>query len=171
MEVERIFGHAPNDFTTIAQAQKDFYIAIYTLPHLHSAYRNMAELWRRFGNDEMAVRLLTSVLHAKPDPLTEQQRAVHCRGCASPRSRRHRPNGPGPARSPRILILTHDYSDYGMDNAITTACARSLATNTLPSSLGRPTLHGERTDEAANYPCVFDYPGRAETGRVSGKGA
>ena len=160
-QIETVFGHPPNDFALLVQAQKDFYIAIYTLPELHAAYRNMAELWRRFGYEAMGARLLRSVLHAKNDPATRAMLETFSNAREN-HPYETTPVWTGTRRLPRILIITHDYSDYGMDTLYDGLCS-VLGADHVVEFPWKPTLHGQRIETAANYPCVFDYPGEPRT--------
>jgi len=139
-------------------ARKEFQIAVHSQPLLHAAYRRQAALWHHFGEDDLAARLLRSVCHVKDDP---ESRAL----LETLNARRHihvetetAPVWSAARRNPRILAITHDNSDYGMDSLYDGLC-RVLGNENVVEFPWKPTLHGQSPETELNYPCVFDYPG------------
>jgi hypothetical protein len=55
-------------------------------------------------------------------------------------------------------MLTHDFSDYGMDTLYDGLC-QVLGAENVVEYPWKPTLHGLDKDAAVNYPCWFTYPG------------
>jgi hypothetical protein len=60
-------------------------------------------------------------------------------------------------RAPRILVLTHDRSDYGMDTLYDGLC-RLIGTDNVLEYPWKPTLHGRSREAAQDYPCFFNHP-------------
>ncbi|MCC6486418.1 MAG: glycosyltransferase family 1 protein [Candidatus Hydrogenedentes bacterium] len=142
----------------LSRAKKEFQIAIHTLPRCHSAYRMQAEIWRHYGREDLGVRLLRSVCHVEAD--TETQTLLESMRPAAPPAAPEDdvPEWTGSRRKPRILVITHDQSDYGMDSLYDGLCTVLGAENVLEYPW-KGTLHGQTPEAALNYPCVFDYPG------------
>jgi hypothetical protein len=151
-----------------ATAQEAFYRAVARKPRLHLLYQCQAQLWRRVGNDDMAARLLRSILHVAPDEETARQLSQ----CESEsvrqigQIRRIGQIGPieesGPvslARPPRILFITHPRPHYGLDVLYDGLCTLLSASN-VTEFPWKPSLHGQPPTEMAHYPCVFNRPGR-----------
>ncbi len=143
------------------RAQKEFYTAVYVFPELSEVYQCQAEFWRLLGNDDMAARLLRSIQHAAPDEQAAQ-RLLRCR----PEAVRRTPEPPPPEWSgtwrPRILIVTHRHSDYGMDTLCHGLCL-VLGDEHVVEYPWKPTLHGARPEDAGAYPCVFNHAGESRT--------
>jgi hypothetical protein len=158
MELQPPDNRPGPDSALFMRAQKDFYTIIHLKPLLHPAWRTHAQLWRAFGNDAMAARLLRSVLHVQEDPVTRQ--LLNTFDSTRPVSRvpETAPIWSGCSRPPRILVITHDNSDYGMDSLYDGLCT-VLGPQNVVEFPWKGTLHGRDTEAAQNYPCVFDYPG------------
>ena len=137
-------------------ARKEFQLTVHAQPLLHVAYRRQAALWHHFGRDDLAVRLLQSVCHVQDDP--ESRALLQCLDVTSPVDaiREFAPSWTGTRRPPRILVITHDNSDYGMDSLFDGLC-RVLGSENVLEFPWKPTLHGQTPEAALNYPCVFDY--------------
>ena len=129
-------------------------------PHWHSTYHLHAELWNHLGRDDMAARLLRSLQSAVPNPETQRLLDYYERRSA-PALRTHGDDLPfwqSTGHTPRILVLTHDFSDYGMDTLYHGLCTL-LGKDHVVEFPWKPTLHNQKVDTANNYPCVFDYAG------------
>jgi hypothetical protein len=139
-------------------ARKEFQIAVHSEPLLHAAYRRQAALLHHFGNDALAARLLRSVCHVQDDP--ESRLLLGCLDTEPrvPAKPEIVPLWSGSRRAPRILVITHDNSDYGMDSLYDGLC-RVIGSENVVEFPWKPTLHGQTPEAALNYPCVFDYPG------------
>ncbi|HRK35608.1 MAG TPA: glycosyltransferase [Candidatus Hydrogenedentes bacterium] len=143
-------------------AQKEFHVAVHAWPRRHELYREHAAIWRRFGNDDYAARLLRSVLHVAEDDATRSALA-RCApvNTVQPTVETLR-EWTGNKKAPRVLVLTHHASDYGMDS-LYDGLSQVLGFENVVEYPWKPTLHG--LDEAATlkYPCWFDYPGTARS--------
>jgi hypothetical protein len=140
-----------------ATAQEAFYRAVARMPRLHMLYRCQAQLWRRVGNDNMAARLLRSILYVSPDEETAAQLG-QVRPVRSVRSVRSVRQISEP-RQPRILFITHPRPHYGLDVLYDGLCT-VLGANNVTEFPWKPSLHGQPPKEMAHYPCVFNRPGR-----------
>ncbi len=147
------------------RAQTAFYRAIYIDPCRREAYRFHAEFWRRLGRDDMAARLLRSILYAAPDPacrrLLETCR-VSAPGAhetpiednASREFHTWREDG----RPPRLLVLTIPGYDPGMDVLFDGLCT-VLGPEYVTEFPYKPLLHGQDAEAADDYPTTFNHPG------------
>ncbi len=139
-------------------AQKEFHIAVHEWPKSVRACLDQSAIWRRCGNDDYAARLLRSLHHVTGDAAVAEALAQ----CTPERTVQPRletsPEWTGAKRAPRTLVLTHDFSDYGMDTLYDGLC-RVLGPENVVEWPWKPTLHGRDKDAAVNYPCWFEYPG------------
>ena len=140
--------------------QKNFYTIIYVDPCRHPAWRAHAAIWRHFGNEDYAARMLRSVLHVREDAVTRALLETLWPDPATRPAPESAPVWSGARRPPRILIITHDYSDYGLDCLYDGLCSVIGAENVVEYPW-KATLHGQRAESAKNYPCVFNHPGAA----------
>ncbi len=147
---------APHRF--FFKARREFAQATSALPHLHPVYRTQADYWCHLGSPEMARRLLRSVLQVAEDETT--------RNCLTALSSgkddhywedRQVPEWSGNRRPPAILVLTHDFSDYGMDSLYDGLC-RVLGAGQIVEYPWKPMLHGQQFERVNNYPCAFNHP-------------
>lgn len=142
----------------VSCAQKEFQIAVHRFPLRHEYYRNHAAIWRRFGNDDLAARLLRSIVHVAPDPYTLIELAA-CKPESTPQPvPETAPEWDGSRRSPRILAITHDHSDYGLDTLYDGLCTVIGPAN-IREFPWKPTLHGREKEATLKYPCWFEHPG------------
>lgn len=127
-------------------------------PYCLDSYRIHSQYWAHIGRADMARRVERSIRHLFPDipmvptsegkfPLSPPPNNISSVTVWDPRN-----------RAVRILILTHDNSDYGMDTLYHGLCTL-LGKENVVEFPWKPTLHGQNVEAANNYPCVFNYPG------------
>lgn len=146
------------------RAQREFYTAIDAAPRLHRAYHNQASFWLKLGNPAMAARLLRSIEHAAPHPETRRRLAdIEVSTGAKP-AEEPPPDWSGHYH-PRILVITHCYSDYGMDTLYGALCGL-LGGGHVTEFPWKPTLHGQDPGAAGAYPCVFNCAGEPKDTRT-----
>jgi len=149
-------------------SQKPFYTAIYMYPFRHDPYRLQARLWALCGRSDVGSRLLRSVQYVTPDPETAAllERPEFACACPPPQSPLleipYQTTAANTKTSRRVLILTHDHSDYGLDTLYDGLC-QVLGPENVVEFPWKPTLHGQRGESALGYPCLFDYPGAPRT--------
>ncbi len=141
-----------------SQAQREFYIATTLLPRLRQPYLVHAVFWQTIGNDDMAARLLRSIDHAVNRP---QLASYH------PGAMHHPPEETAPVWTPtpsppRVLIITHEQSDYGLDTLYDGLCT-VLGSDKVVEFPWKPTLHGRSPEKTYGYPCLFNHPGEPMT--------
>lgn len=128
-------------------------------PRQTESYRIHADFWTHIGRDDMALRLLRAVEQVCPDPENRRMLSLlEDRPSRPPQSSATEQNnvwhGQWPA--PRILVLCHNYSDYGMDTLYHGLCTL-LGKENVVEYPWKPTLHGQDIHSAMGYPCVFDF--------------
>ena len=121
------------------------------------SYRLHAQFWKRIGRTDMAHRVLRSIAHLDTNLSMASQRDDSLIEAASSPVEES-PVWDKDAPPPRILIITHTYSDYGMDTLYHGLC-KLLGHHNVVEFPWKPTLHGQNFEAANNYPCVFSYPG------------
>ena len=136
-----------------SKAQREFAQATAINPDFYLPYQTLAEYWRHIGDDQTAEGILRSFQQSQ-SPGT------------NPDKRPDRPFDPGssigciaPARTlpdPKILILGHSSSDYGMDTLFDGLC-RVVGECNVVEYPPKPMLHGDKFDAAQNYPCTFTH--------------
>ena len=130
-------------------------------PVLHEAYCVHAEFLKNMGRKDMALRVLRSIEYAHPNKslrgylnrLETHQTAI---GANAEESRF--PEWEDHRAIKRILVITHENSDYGMDTLYHGLC-NLLGKQNVIEFPWKATLHGQCVDAANSYPCVFAYPG------------
>ena len=142
--------------TLYFKARREFAQITSALPHHHPAYCREAGFWRHIGNAAMARRTLRSVLHVSPDPECQRYLDALPQACDRPSAVENAVTWSGVRRAPRILILTHDHSDYGMDTLFD-ALVRAIGSENVVEYPWKPMLHGRAAENAHNYPCAFDH--------------
>lgn len=140
-----------------AIAQEAFYRATARMPRLHVAYQCQAQFWHRLDNDDMASRLLRSVLRVAPDDGSFAQLARYQPARISIED--EAPEWREPDRPPRILFITHLRPHYGLDILYDGLCT-VLGSSNVTDIPWKPSLHGQPPREMENYPCMFSRPGR-----------
>jgi len=147
------------------RAQTAFYRAIYIDPCRQEAYRLHAEFWRRLGRDDMAVRLLRSILYAAAEPAC-QRLLETCRVSVSgthetpaeDHAAREFHTWREDGRPPRLLTLTIPGYDPGMDVLFDGLCT-VLGPENVQEFPYKPLLHGQAAETADDYPTTFNRPG------------
>ncbi len=161
---EAILQLEPGDAAAslLSFARKEFQLAIHAHPRLVAPYARHAALWHHFGQDHLARRLLRSIAHVCDAPEARAFLETLDDTEGATRGVENAPVWSGTRPKPRILVITHDNSDYGMDSLFDGLCTVLGAENVVEFPW-KPTLHGQRPETALNYPCVFDYPGEPRT--------
>jgi hypothetical protein len=139
------------------KARREFAQVTSALPLHHAAYRHEADFWVYLGDPGMARRTLRSILHVAADDATRRQLDAVPASVGRTAESQDAPEWRGTRRAPRILVLTHDRSDYGMDTLYDGLCRLIGADNVLEYPW-KPTLHGRNREAAQNYPCFFNHP-------------
>jgi hypothetical protein len=143
--------------TYFFQSRREFAQVTAALPHYHAAYCHDSGFWQHLGNIPMARRTLRSILHVSPDAHTHRQLAALPESCAAASMIENAAPWSATGRPPRILILTHDQSDYGMDTLFD-SLVRVIGAENVVEYPWKPVLHGQKPDAVRNYPCAFDHP-------------
>ena len=148
-----------NRLNRFALSLQHFHRALGRIPQSHFAYQCQAEFWRRIGNDDMACRLLRSILYVAPDAEIQTQLDGYL---ASMR--------PDPVREEtmpclevishpvRILYILHPRPHYGIDILYDGLC-NVLGEENVVDFPWKPWFHGELPTMQVNYPCVCNRPG------------
>ena len=139
------------------RARKEFADVTSALPQNHAAYRTEADFWQHIGNDNMAVRTLRSILSIDFDAGTAAKlQRFDQRACVST-PEPIAPEWSRTRRPPRLLVMTHDFSDYGLDCLYDGLC-RVLGNENVIEFPWKPMLHGRNLKDVHNYPCSFNHP-------------
>lgn len=141
------------------RCQRELAQVTLTLPEHSSAYWTHADFWRHIGNNHMAARTLRSILHVDFNPQTKARLQNVSNGRLEVDAEQSPPIWCGNRPLPRLLILTHDYSDYGMDTLYDGLCCL-LGPENVVEYPWKPTLHGKGLEKANNYPCFFNHESR-----------
>ena len=134
-----------------------FFEATWRIVHLHQAYHAYAEFWHFLGDDDMAGRVLRSILYAAPHPVTEKQLELYATGPPARRDETPPEWNPGD-RTPRILMLTDDRPNYGLD-ILYEGLGEVIGPENIVEYPWKTTLHGGAAQRFGNYPCLFGLPG------------
>ncbi len=138
-------------------SQVTFYDAVYVAPLAHEPYLCHAEFWKRIGDASMRARLIRSALHVAPESVRQKlempfvTREPACRVFTPPEWR-------APQPLPRVLFIMHPRPHYGLDVQFYGLC-EVLGDANVVAFPYKPTLHGEKPEELAHYPCMFDRKG------------
>ncbi len=151
---------APHTF--FSKERREFAQVTAIAPDMTDAYHIHAQYWSYLGRFDMARRVLRSIGHCVSD-------MPACK--VADKTPEDRPDGydagtlpPWNPRVPlpRILVITHDYSDYGMDTLYHGLCTL-LGKENVVEYPWKPTLHGRDIEKAQQYPCVFNFSGKPLT--------
>jgi hypothetical protein len=134
-----------------------FITATAVYPRLHQAYHAYAEMWSRIGCGCYARTLLASLAHVDPDEET-RKRAGRCVVHAHDSEELEPPVWSGNGFRPRVLFITDDKCNHGLDTLYDGLC-RTLGAEHVEDYPWKSTLHGGAPAKFGYYPCLFDYPG------------
>lgn len=141
-----------------SKERREFAQVTELLPELTDTYHIHADFWNYLGRSDMAQRVLRSIGHSysKPQDGHEKQNQIQ----TGPEKDYNEavPLWDPINTAPRILVITHDYLDYGMDTLYHGLCTLLGKENVIEFPW-KPTLHGKDIEKANNCPCVFNYPG------------
>ena len=137
-----------------------FYDATQHEPMMVSSYQSHAAFWRRLGDAGMAVRLLRSIEHVRPDAATREMLAELGPLPGEPAlSLPDPPVWPQKGPGPRILLVGYEWVDYGLDTLYHGLC-ECLGDDRVVEFPWKPTLHGAPPESHGNYPCCFNHTGK-----------
>ncbi len=141
------------------RSQRELAQITLTLPEHPPAYWIYSDFWRHIGNNRMAARTLRSILHVDGNPQTKTRLLDIPAEPSKVVVEQSPPAWSGTQPLPRLLILTHDHSDFGMDTLYDGLCSL-LGQQNVVEYPWKPSLHGCGEKGANNYPCVFNYESR-----------
>ncbi|MEJ2041056.1 MAG: hypothetical protein P8X55_19325, partial [Desulfosarcinaceae bacterium] len=134
-------------------------------PHLIDSYRLHADYWDFMGRTDMAAKVMRSIDSLRLHP-RKQNKFHRSRSAGLPIGDTDLPpdwdSNFNWSRPPRILIITHNHSDYGMDCLYHGLCSLIGKANVVEFPW-KPTLHGQNKELTHNYPCFFNYPGTPQS--------
>ena len=139
-------------------AKKEFSHAVYVYPRVPEVYLCQAEFWRRIGDEEMALRLLQSFQTVMPSDQIEKQISECKTEKCSTLTENTLSIWQDSSWPRRILVLTHQSSDFGMDPLYDSLCSM-LGSDNVVEFPWKPTLHGVSPELTDGYPCFFNHPG------------
>ncbi len=147
----------PNLLERFYWAQMRYFAVLNLQPCLPAAHQCQAHFWRMIGDDAMARRLLSSILHSTPDEAAQRQRAaIPVRRAPSP------PEEEAPVCRPdfrpRLLLLNHANADCGFDALFDGLC-RVLGDGRVVEYPWKHFLHGGALDENIRHPSACNHPG------------
>ena len=145
-----------------------FYQITDILPDCGEAYERQAAFWRRLGDSTRAAHLLRTLLAMKPEPWIAPLVAAYEQATDLMRDATETlmPAVPKPTLTvlpdtwlPRILLITHPRSHYGLDVLFDGLCT-VLGDENVVEYPWKPLLHGEMPEELGQYPCTVNRSGR-----------
>ncbi len=143
----------------LSRERREFAQVTALSPRCWESYRIHARFWNQIGRADMGRRVVRSIAALDPRAAMEPLPANPLPGVENRNDFDAPPLWNDDAPAPRILIITHDHSDYGMDTLFHGLC-QLLGQHNVVEYPWKPTLHGQNIASANNYPCVFHYPGR-----------
>ena len=135
------------------RAQEQFFLATTYAPYYQPSYLCHARHWQRIGRDDMARRLLRTYNAVAPAAEIDATIAA-LPNCPAPIYDATPPEYSVEGPSPRILIVCHEGSDYGLDTLYDGLCD-VLGDDSVVELPWKPTLHGKEPERAEGYPCVY----------------
>jgi len=159
---ERLVCHLAQERLAPPERRLDFLVSAlywYTractyAPAYPPAYQCLAAFWRRVGRPDMGRRLLQTVHTILPAPELEEDLRRYT-GDAPTCPSFDYPEADASWR-PRLLYLSHPESDYQAD-LLYDGMRRLLGADQVIEYPWKPTVHGERLEEANGYPCTFHW--------------
>lgn len=163
LAAERLVCHLGQERLSPPERRLDFLVSAlywYTractyAPMYTPAYQCLAAFWRRVGRPDMGRRLLQTVNTILPSPELDED-LLRYTGAAPPCAPFSYPEVESNWR-PRLLYLSHPESDYQAD-LLYDGMRRILGAEQVIEYPWKPTVHGERLEEANGYPCTFHWP-------------
>jgi hypothetical protein len=150
-------------YALFSKARREFAQVTALRPALWESYELHARYWTFLGRDDMAGRVRRSVAHMSGTSGVTPERSLFPQGPEEGGAQELGvPEWDGSRRPPRILILTHDFSDYGLDSLYHGLCT-VIGPDNVVEFPWKPTLHGKNREATQGYPCFFDYPGKPMT--------
>ncbi len=143
------------------RAQEQFFLATTYAPFFTPAYRCHARHWQLLGREDMAYRLLRTC--ASFDSSNEVRMALaELSPSRPPEPEDVPPEYAGEPGSMRVLLITQEGSDYGLDTLYDGLCA-VLGDEAVVELPWKPTLHGQEARRAESYPCVYHRSGEPQS--------
>ena len=140
------------------KSQQQFFNVLNVSPNLHHAFLCQSECWRALGRADLARRLLRSIQATAPEAIVAERIAA-----LGPARRVEVISGEppewDPVFRPRILIITHEHGDYGMDISYDGLC-RVLGAEYLQEFPYKPLLHGGALPDGQPHPSTCNHPGQ-----------
>lgn len=137
--------------------QAKFFEATSRVTLTRQAYHCYAEFWHHLGDDDMATRLLRSIQYIAPDPATADQMAAYDVSAQPERPTPVPPAWTCPQKKPRILFITDDRVNHGLD-VLFDGLTQVLGSGNVVDFPQKPTLHGSQPERFGYYPCLFNHP-------------
>ena len=161
---QELFKGLIPEHTFFTQERSEFGLVTSICLDCSESYRLHSRFWSSLNRDDMAIRVLQSIEHVSPDPrtkhllqiLVQNKKPLH--NSIETDSTIIEPHEY--KKLPRILVICHDYSDYGLDTLYHGLCT-VLGKENVVEFPWKPTLHGCDPHLASGYPCLFNYPGEA----------
>ena len=146
-------GDPPHSW--FSKAQREFAQATAINPDLALPYKTQVAYWRYMGDERTATNVWRTYLQSqKIEPESDQPKLEESRSYLSATADQIECTRTHP--DPRILILGHSASDYGMDSLYDGLC-RVLGNHQVVEYPMKPMLHGKDVDAAYYYPCTFSH--------------
>jgi SAM-dependent methyltransferase len=141
--------------------QARFYLAAEHVPFYLTPYHMQSSMWERLGDGAMAARLLRTIQHVSPHDSTVK-RLEDLGSEHSPESTNDvAPMWEEGAWQPRILYITHQHADFGLDMLYDGLCT-VLGDDAVVDYPWKACLHGEIPESISHYPCLCDRGGEAK---------
>lgn len=138
-------------------AQESFYFSVYIQPDDVATYQAMGRCWHHAGDEDMARRILKSVVHLDPTSALPELRSPL--GASTLRTKVVDDVPLWEAQGPfRILFLMNPRPHYGIDVLFDGLCD-CLGDENVVDYPYKPWLHGEDTEQLQHYPCRFSRSG------------
>ncbi|MCC6154464.1 MAG: glycosyltransferase family 1 protein [Candidatus Hydrogenedentes bacterium] len=138
-------------------SQVTFYDAVSVAPLAHEPYLCHAEFWKRIGDPSMRARLIRSARRAAVESVRQR---IEEPAIVENFQRREfvPPAWRATEWKPRVLFILYPRPHYGLDVQYYGLC-EALGDENVVDFPFKPTLHGEKPEELAHYPCMFNRRG------------